>query len=75
MTSRKTFFFFLFNKARGLKIFVRLFLIKAGEGLEKRLAGAIYKEEKWRNGDKKSSWVKRTLFFKRVTPITMKYSP
>ena len=26
------------------------------EGLEKRLAGAIYKEEKWRrNGDKKSS--------------------
>ena len=33
----------------GLKIFVRLFLIKASEGLEKRLAGAIYKEEKWRN--------------------------
>ena len=47
-----------------VKIFVRLFLIKASEGLEKRLAGAIYKEEKWRNGDKKSSWVKRTLFLR-----------
>ena len=56
MTSRETqFFFVLFNMARGLKIFVRLFLIKAREVLEKRLAGAIYKEEKWRNGDKKSS--------------------
>ena len=38
-----------------VKIFVRLFLIKASEGLKKRLAGAIYKEEKWRNGEKKSS--------------------
>ena len=55
MTSRETFFFVLFNMARGLKIFVRLVLIKASEDLEKRLAGAIYKEEKWRNGDKKSS--------------------
>ena len=40
-----------------LKMFVRLFRIKASESLEKRWAGAIYKEEKWRNGDKKSSWV------------------
>ena len=39
----------------GLKICLRLFLIKASEGLEKRLAEAIYKEENWRNGDKKSS--------------------
>ena len=28
-----------------VKIFVRLFMIKASEGLVKRLAGAIYKEE------------------------------
>ena len=55
MTSRETFFFVLFKMARGLNIFVRLFLIKASEGLEKRLAGAIYKEETWRNGEKNSS--------------------
>ena len=29
-----------------LKMFVRLFRIKASESLEKSLAGAIYKEEK-----------------------------
>ena len=63
MTSRETFFFVLFNVERGLKLFVRLFLIKASEGLEKRLAGATYKEEKWRNGDKKSSWVKKKPLF------------
>ena len=49
--------------ARGLNIFVRLFLIKASEGLEKRLAGAIYKEETWRNGDKNSSWLKKRIAF------------
>jgi len=38
-----------------LKIFVRLFRIKASESFEKILAGAIYKEEKWKNGDIKSS--------------------
>ena len=37
------------------KMFVRLYRIKASESLEKSLAGVIYKEEKWRNGDKKSS--------------------
>ena len=38
-----------------LKMFVRLFRIKhASEGLEKNLAGAFYKEERWRNGDKKT---------------------
>ena len=30
-------------------MFVRLFRIKASESLERCLAGAIYKEEKWRN--------------------------
>ena len=35
-----------------LKMFVTLFRIKANESLEKCLAGAIYKEEKWWNGDK-----------------------
>ena len=39
-----------------LKMFLRLFRIKASESLEKSLAGPIYKEEKWRNWDKKSSW-------------------
>ena len=37
-------------------MFLRLFRIKASESLEKSLAGTIYKEEKWRYGDKKSSW-------------------
>ena len=37
-----------------LKMFVRLFRIKASEGLEKNLAIAIYRE-KWRKGEKKSS--------------------
>ena len=40
-----------------LKMFVRLFRIKASEILEKSSTGAIYKTEKWRNGDKKSSWL------------------
>ena len=40
-----------------LKMFVRLCRIKASENLEKSLAGAIYKKEKWRNRDKKSSWL------------------
>ena len=34
-------------------MFLRLFRIKASKNLEKSLAGAIYKEEKWGNGDKK----------------------
>ena len=38
-----------------LKMFVRLFLIKASESHEKNLAKAIYKEKKWRKGEKKSS--------------------
>ena len=37
-----------------LKMFVRLFRIKANESLEKCLAGAIYKEENWWNGDKRA---------------------
>ena len=39
-----------------LKMFLRLFRIKASESLEKSLARAVYKEEKWWNRDKKSSW-------------------
>ena len=38
-----------------LKMFVRLFQIKASESIEKNLARDIYKEEKWRKGEKKSS--------------------
>ena len=37
-----------------MKMFVTLFRIKANESLEKCLAGAIYKEEKWWNGDKRA---------------------
>ena len=40
-----------------LKMFVRLFRIKASEILEKSSTGAICKKEKWRNGDKNSSRV------------------
>ena len=40
-----------------LKMFVRLFRIKASESLEKCLAWAMYKEEKWRNADNNSSWL------------------
>ena len=36
-----------------LKMFVRLFRIKQVKAPS--LAGAIYKEERWKNGDKKSS--------------------
>ena len=51
--------FYLFCSTWGavLEMFVRLFRIKASKILEKRWAGAIYKKEKWRKGDKKSSWV------------------
>ena len=37
-----------------LKMFLRLFRIKASESLEKSLARAVYKEEKWRNRDKRA---------------------
>ena len=40
-----------------LKMFVRLFEIEASESFGKSLAGAIYKEEKWRNWDQKSYWL------------------
>ena len=40
-------------------MFVRLFQINASESLEKILARAIYKEEKWRNGEKNSSLLLR----------------
>ena len=49
--------FSLFCSTRGavLNMFVRLFWIKASEILKNCATGAIYKKEKWRNGDKKSS--------------------
>ena len=46
-----------------LKMFVRLFRIKQVKASS--LAGAIYKEEKWKNGDKKSSWQLRKKTFRR----------
>ena len=38
-----------------LKMLVRLFRIKQVKSLQKSLAGAVYRKEKWKNGDKKSS--------------------
>ena len=35
---------------------MKQFRIKASESLQNSLAGAIYKDKKWENGDKKSSW-------------------
>ena len=40
-----------------LKMFVRLLRIKVSEILEQSSTGAIFKKEKKRNGDKKSSWL------------------
>ena len=51
----KLFFFVLFNMVRGFV--VRLRRIKASEILEQSSTGAIFKKEKRRNGDKKSSWL------------------
>ena len=47
-----------------LKMFVR-FRIKASEILEKSSTGAIYKTEKWRNGDKMSSRLLRNAWTTR----------
>ena len=54
-----------------LKMFVRLFRIEASESFGKSLAGAIYKEEKWRNGDQKSYWLLAETHkgLKRVTRV------
>ena len=48
------FIFVLFKMARGSENVCEIISDKARESLEKRLAGASYKEEKWRNGDKKN---------------------
>ena len=48
--------FSLFCSQRAVfKMFVRLFWIKQVKALKKPLAGAIYKEDKWKKEDKKSS--------------------
>ena len=55
MTSPKNLFSLFWSTWRAvLKMFVRLFRIKASESLDKNLARAIYKEEKCRKGEKKS---------------------
>ena len=48
------FIFVLLKMARGFENGCEIIADKASENLEKRLAGAIYKEEKQRNGDKKN---------------------
>ena len=42
--------------ARGFENVCEIILDETSESLQKSLAGAIYKEEKWRNRNKKSSW-------------------
>ena len=48
-----------------LKMFVRLFRIEASESFGKSLAGAIYKDETWRNGDQKSYWLLDNAYYKK----------
>ena len=48
-----------------LKMFVRLFRIEASESFGKSLAGTIYKEEKWRNGDLKILTTGQCLNYKK----------
>ena len=52
----KFLFFVLLNTARGFENVCEIISDKTSESLQKSLAGAIYKEEEWRNGNKKSSW-------------------
>ena len=53
--TRNLFSFSFAQHSAVLKMFVTLFRIEASESFEKNLARAIYKEEIWRNGEKKSS--------------------
>ena len=48
-------FFVLLNMARGFENVCEIISDKTSESLQKSLAGAIYKEEQGRNGNKKSS--------------------
>ena len=49
----KFLFFVLLNMARGFENVCEIISDKTSESLQKSLAGAIYKEEKWRNGNKR----------------------
>ena len=56
MTSLESFFFALFEMARSWENFCEIiFGLKQVKAWQKRLAEAIYKEEKWRNRRQKSS--------------------
>ena len=52
----KNVLFALFNMARGFEYACEIISDKTSKSLQKSLAGTIYTEEKWKNGDKKSSW-------------------
>ena len=75
--TRNLLFFVLFNWRAVLKMFVRLFPIKASESLEKISTGAIYKKEKWRNGTKRSldyfSMTKLQEIFKTAATVFHHY--
>ena len=49
-------FFVLLNTAGSFENVCEINSDKTSESLQKSLAGAIYKEEKYRNWNKKSSW-------------------
>ena len=66
--------------ARGFENGCEIIADKASENLEKRLAGAIYKEEKWRNGDKKNfttTTKKKNLWhiYQSVTAVAAGFLP
>jgi len=44
----------LFDITHGFKNVSEIISDEASQGLEKSLAGAFYKVERWRNGDKKT---------------------
>ena len=54
---RKLVFFVLFNMASDFENVCEIISDWGSESFRKSLAGAIYKEEKWRNGDQKGYWL------------------
>ena len=76
MTSARNLFSLFCSTWRAvLKMFVRLFWIKASESLDKNLARAIYKEEKWRKGERKSPLQLKQLEIFRDSLFCKMFSP
>ena len=76
MTSPRNLFSLFCSTWRAvLKMVVRLFWIKASESLDKNLARAIYKEEKWRKGERKSPLQLKQLEIFRDSMFCKMFSP